>query len=305
MSIILDESTRIIVQGVTGKVARAVTNDMIAYGSCVVGGVSPGRGGKTIEGIPVFDYVADAVEATGAQATLVFVPPYSATGAIDEAIDARLSLIVYPGDGLPLRDSVRLRRRLEDVGGWLIGPNSPGVITPGKAKMGFMPARCYQPGALGVISKSGSLSYEVCQRLTQSGIGQSTVVGIGGDPVKGLTAAEALELFHHDDATEQVLFLGEIGGLVEYEVAEYARRADAKPVSAFIAGSAAPAGRKMGHASAIIGGPRETHAAKARALRAAGVRVADTLDAVIAAVTRAIAAEHLSSNTSEPERLKS
>lgn len=284
MSIILDESTKIIVQGVTGKVARTVMKDMIAYGSCVVGGVSPGHYGETVEGRAVYDYVADAVEATGAVASLVFVPPSSATGALDEAIDAGLSLIVYPGDGLPIKDTIRLRRRLDSTVGRMIGPNSPGVITPGKAKMGFMPSRCYQPGALGVISKSGSLSYEICLRLTENGIGQSTVVGIGGDPLKGLTASEALELFHDDPATEQVLFLGEIGGLVEYEVARYAVRADAKPVSAFIAGSSAPAGRKMGHASAIISGPRETHAAKAGALREAGVRVADTLEDVLTAV---------------------
>jgi succinyl-CoA synthetase alpha subunit len=283
MSILVDENTRVIVQGITGRMAQIVATDLVKYGTTVVGGVSPGRGGQSIEGLPVFDYVADAVAATGANTTLVFVPPEGAAGALDEAIDAGIPLIVYPGDGLPIAEAARVRRRFAP-GQTMVGPNSPGLISPGKSKVGFMPSQCYMPGSLGVISKSGSLSYEVSLRLTESGIGQSTVVGVGGDPVKGLTIAEALQLFHDDDETSAVLFLGEIGGLDEYTICDYLERADAKPITAFISGSAAPAGRKMGHASAIIGGPRETHAAKTSALAEAGASVAMSLQEITALV---------------------
>jgi succinyl-CoA synthetase alpha subunit len=279
MSILIDGSTRLLVQGITGRMARLVTQDLISYGTDVAGGVSPGRGGSIVDGVPVFEYVADAVQETGANAVLVFVPPDSAAGAIDEDIDAGVPLIVYPGDGLPIADALRLRRRLPH-GTRLVGPNTPGVISPGKSKVGFMPSSCFSPGTVGVISKSGSLSYEVSLRLSEAGIGQSTVVGVGGDPLKGLSIAEALALFHADEGTSSVLFLGEIGGLDEYQICEYLCRSDAKPVTAFIAGRSAPAGRRMGHASAIIGGPRETYAAKTQALSQAGAGVADSLEAI-------------------------
>jgi len=278
MSILIDETTRLLVQGITGRMAQVVTQDLMQYGTQVVGGVSPGRAGKSI-GLPVFDFVAEAVESTDANATLVFVPPEGAAGAIDEAIDAGIRLIVYPGDGLPVSDAVRLRRRITgDL--TMVGPNSPGIISPGKSKVGFMPSSCFRPGTLGVISKSGSLSYEVSLRLSTSGLGQSTVVGIGGDRIKGLSTAEALELFHADGDTSAILYLGEIGGLDEYDVCTYLARGDAKPITAFVAGSAAPAGRKLGHASAIIGGPRESHSAKTAALAQSGARVARTLQEI-------------------------
>jgi succinyl-CoA synthetase alpha subunit len=296
VSILIDESTRVIVQGISGRVARAVTFDMLAYGTQVVAGVSTSGHAEKVEQIPVFGYVKEAVAATGATASLVFVPPPSASGAIDEALDAKVSLIVYPGDGLPIKDALRLRKRALAIGSVIVGPNSPGLISPRRAKIGFMPANCYTPGTLGVISKSGSLSYEVCTRLTAAGIGQSSVVGIGGDPIKGLTALEALEMFHVDHDTSGVLFLGEIGGLVEYDLIDYSLRADAKPVAAFIAGASAPAGRKMGHASALISGPKETYEAKTNALAAAGILVARSLDAISPTVSRFLAQSALSVN---------
>ncbi|GAC1653087.1 MAG: succinate--CoA ligase subunit alpha [Candidatus Dormibacteraceae bacterium] len=281
MTILAGASTRVIVQGITGRQASWCAQDIIAYGTRVVAGVVPGRGGGHHLDLPVFDFVADAVAATGADASLVFVPATVAGEAVAEALEAGLKLVVYPGDGLPVHDSVRLRRLALERGATLVGPNSPGLISPGLAKLGFMPSYCFRPGRLGVITKSGSLSYEVNWRLTEGGIGQSTVVGVGGDAVKGLTIGEALALFHEDPGTDAMLVLGEIGGVEEYQAADYAGRPGAKPVGAFLVGQTAPPGRKLGHAGALINSDREGYAAKVAGLEAAGVAVARRLSEVV------------------------
>jgi succinyl-CoA synthetase alpha subunit len=281
MSVLVDRGARVLVQGITGRQASWSARDMAAYGTRVVAGVVPGKGGTTHEGVPVFDFVADAVAATGANASVVYVPAAGACAAVAEALEAGLKLVVYPGDGLPIHDAIRLRRLARAHGTVLIGPNTPGVISPGQAKLGFMPSSCYTPGPLGIVTKSGSLSYETCWRLTGAGIGQSTVIGVGGDPVKGLTIGEALELFDGDGETHGVLVIGEIGGTEEYQVADYVQRSGAKPVAAFLVGRTAPPGRKLGHAGALIGGEREGYWAKVEALEAAGVRVARRLSDIV------------------------
>jgi succinyl-CoA synthetase alpha subunit len=288
MSILLDQHNRVLVQGITGQMGQFFVGDAGGYGTQIVAGVSPGRGGTDVAGVPVFDAVAAACEATGADTAMIFVPPSSVRGAAIEAIEGGCKLVVATADELPVRDAIAIRAVALAHGAAFVGPNTPGLISPGKAKMGFMPSFCYLPGRVGVISRSGSLSYEACKRLTLSGIGQSTVVGIGGDPVKGTTAAEALALFHADVDTEAVLYLGEIGGTEEVSVAEYAARHDAKPVAALIVGSTAPPGKKMGHAAALIGSKAEGYAAKIDMLRAAGVHVAEGVGAVVAAVEAAL-----------------
>jgi succinyl-CoA synthetase alpha subunit len=274
MSVLVDLDTRVVVQGMTGRQAAWSTADLVDYGTHVVAGVVPGKGGQVHAGIPIFDTVDDAVRTTSANAALTYVPARLATDAIGEALDAGLRLIVYPGDGLPIHDAYRLRTRARRQGSTLIGPNTPGVISPGEAKLGFMPSFCYSPGRVGVVTKSGSLSYEVCWRLTQAGIGQSTVVGIGGDPIKGSTMREILELFHEDEGTAGIVVLGEIGGMDEYDVCSYVERGGAKPVMGFLVGKTAPENRKLGHASALVDTKGAGYAAKVVALRQSGVPVA-------------------------------
>jgi succinyl-CoA synthetase alpha subunit len=263
--------------------------DARKYGTNMVAGVSPGRAGTRVGDVPVFANVHAAVQSTGADTAMVFVPPAAVLGACIEAIEGGCKLVVATADEMPVLDAIEVRAAARANGAVFVGPNTPGLISPGKAKMGFMPSFCYTQGAVGVISRSGSLSYEGCKRLTVAGIGQSTVVGIGGDPVKGTTAAEALALFHEDPETTAVLYLGEIGGSEEMFVAEYAGRKGAKPVAALIVGKTAPPGKKMGHAAALIGSKAEGHAAKQKMLRDAGVFVADGLAQVVTVATQALA----------------
>ena len=290
MSILLDRSNRVLVQGVTGQMGTFFVEDARKYGTNMVAGVSPGRAGTLAGDVPVYASVRAAREATGADTAMVFVPPSAVLGAVMEAIEGGCRLVVATADEMPVLDAIEVRAAAKSHSAVFVGPNTPGLISPGKAKMGFMPSFCYAQGNVGVISRSGSLSYEGCKRLTLAGIGQSTVVGIGGDPVKGTTAAEALELFHHDPDTKAVMYLGEIGGSEEIFVAEYAARKDAKPVAALIVGHTAPPGKKMGHAAALIGSKAEGHAAKQKMLRDAGVYVADGLGQVVAATRQALAA---------------
>lgn len=290
MSILLNGDARILVQGVTGNVGRFSTRDMRNYGTHVVAGVGLGRTEPVAEGVPVFASVAAAVKDTGANAAIVYVPATSALDHVIEAFEAGIMLVVYPGDGLPVLDAIEMRAAARANGGTLVGPNTPGLISPPHRKLGFMPSFCYEEGPLGVISRSGSLSYESCFRLTSEGLGQTTVVGIGGDPVKGFTTAEAIAGFHEDAQTRAVVYLGEIGGNEEYAVAEYASLPDAKPVAALIVGRQAPAGKKMGHAAALVGSQAEGHAAKCKALKQAGVFVAESLSELVACARAALKA---------------
>lgn len=285
MSVLVDAGTRLLIQGITGRQASWSVQDIIEYGTAVVAGVVPGKGGTSHIGVPVFDFVEEAIAATGANASLVYVPAPVACEAILEALEAGITLVVYPGDGLPVHDAVRVRRSARRHGATFIGPNTAGLISPGVAKVGFMPSDSFTPGRLGVISKSGSLSYETCSRLTAAGIGQSTLVGVGGDPIKGLTIGEALWLFHGDPGTDAVLVLGEIGGLEEYEILDYVADVGAKPVAAFIVGRTAPPGYKLGHAGALISSTRESYDAKVQALRAGGVAVVAKLAEIVPAIS--------------------
>lgn len=288
MSILLDNGSRVVVQGVTGAMGTFFVTDSRRYGTNIVAGVSPGRGGHNVEGVPVFESVADAVSKSGADTAMVFVPPIAVRSAAIEAIEAGCRLVVATADELPVRDAIEIRAAARANGARFIGPNTPGIISPGKAKMGFMPSFCFMQGHMGVISRSGSLSYEACKRLTLAGIGQTTVVGIGGDPVKGTTAIEALELFHSDPDTKAVMYLGEIGGTEEAAVAEYARRPGAKPVAALIVGATAPPGKKMGHAAALVGSKADSHEEKNRVLRRAGVHTAKGITNVVAQARAAL-----------------
>ena len=289
MSILLDQTNRVLVMGATGNYGKFFMKDAGSYGTTIVAGVSPGRGGSDVDGVPVFESAMAAVAATRADTAMVFVPPILVRAAAIEAIEAGCKLAVITADEMPVRDMIEIRAAAMANGARTTGPNSPGLISPGKAKMGFMPSLCFMRGPMGVISRSGSLSYEGSKRLTLAGIGQTTVVGIGGDPVKGTTAAEALALFHKDPDTKAILYLGEIGGSEETFVAEYASSTGAKPVAALIVGKTAPAGKKMGHAAALIGSKAEGHAAKQKMLRDAGVFVADSLGEVVAAMRAALA----------------
>lgn len=288
MSILLDQTNRVLIQGITGHMGRFAAADLGKYGTRIVAGVSPGRGGTVVEGVPVFNGVESACRETGADTSVVFVPPAAVLGAVVEAIEAGCKLVVATADELPVQDAIEIRAAARANGAAFVGPNTPGIISPGKAKLGFMPSFCYREGGIGVISRSGSLSYECCKRLTLAGLGQSTVIGIGGDPVKGTTAAEALALFHDDPETEAVLYLGEIGGAEEDAVAEYAGRGEAKPVAALIVGRTAPRGKRMGHAGALIGSIADSHRAKVSLLRDAGVHVASGLPETVAAVQSAL-----------------
>ncbi|HWQ32805.1 MAG TPA: succinate--CoA ligase subunit alpha [Blastocatellia bacterium] len=273
MSVLVDRNTRLIVQGLTGKEGTFHALQMRDYGTNIVGGVTPGKGGTTHEGIPVFNTVADAVSETGANATVIYVPPPFAADAIMEAADAGLPLIVCITEGIPALDMVRAYHYLRARNSRLIGPNCPGVISPGKCKVGIMPARIHKEGRVGVVSRSGTLTYEAVGQLTALGLGQSTCIGIGGDPVIGTTQRDALELFNNDPDTDAIVMIGEIGGTAEEEAAEYAKAHVKKPIVGFIAGQTAPPGRRMGHAGAIISGGKGTAAEKFAAMEAAGIHI--------------------------------
>lgn len=273
MSVLLDQHTRVICQGYTGKQGTFHSEQMIAYGTNLVGGVTPGKGGQKHLDRPVFDSVQQAVDAEGAQASVIFVPPRFAAAAIVEAAEAGVGLIICITEGIPVRDMLDVKRRIAASGCTLIGPNCPGIITPGKAKIGIMPGHIHLPGRVGVISRSGTLTYEAVAQLTATGLGQSTCIGMGGDPVHGMDFIDALKLFEADEQTEGVVMIGEIGGSDEEHAAEYIRSHVSKPVVAFIAGATAPSGKRMGHAGAIISGGKGTAEAKFAALQAAGVAV--------------------------------
>src|SRR5947209_6916012 len=274
MSILVDKTTRVIVQGLTGREGTFHAKACQEYGTQIMGGVTPGKGGTTHEGWPIFNTVAEAVEKTGANAALIFVPPPFAADTIMESAEAELPLIVCITEGIPTMDMVRAWEFLQDRRSRLIGPNCPGIISPGKAKLGIMPARIHLEGNVGIVSRSGTLTYEAVHQLTQHGIGQSTAIGIGGDPIIGTNFVDALELFNRDPQTEAIIMIGEIGGNAEETAADYIRQHVRKPVVAFIAGQTAPPGRRMGHAGAIISGGHGTAAEKIKALEAAGIRVA-------------------------------
>src|SRR5947209_2493119 len=276
MSILVDKNTRVICQGL-GKAGTFHAIQCRDYGTQVVGGVVPGKGGTTKEGFPLFNTVAEAVARTGANASMIFVPPPGAADAVMEAADAGIKVIVAITEGIPVLDMARVMRFLKDKPGVrLIGPNCPGVITPGQCKIGIMPGYIHKPGGVGVISRSGTLTYEAVWQLTQLGLGQSTCVGIGGDPVIGTNQIDLLKLFHADPDTEAILLIGEIGGTAEERAAEYVSKHVTKPVAAFIAGQTAPPGRRMGHAGAIISGGSGTAAEKIKALKEAGIAVAES-----------------------------
>ncbi|MBI5816568.1 MAG: succinate--CoA ligase subunit alpha [Nitrospinae bacterium] len=273
MSVLVDENTKLIVQGITGKEGSFHAAGCKAYGTKVVGGVTPGKEGQEVEGVPVFNTVKRAVAATGANATMIFVPPPFSADAIFEAAEAGISLIVCITEGIPVYDMIKIKNYLKDKQVRLIGPNCPGIITPGKAKIGIMPGHIHKPGPVGVVSRSGTLTYEVVGQLTALGIGQSTCIGIGGDPVNGTNFIDAIELFNNDPQTKAICMIGEIGGSAEEDAAEYVKAKVKKPVVGFIAGQTAPPGRRMGHAGAIISGGKGTADEKMKAMSAAGIKV--------------------------------
>lgn len=287
MSILVDQNTRLLVQGITGREGTFHSREMIEYGTQVVAGVTPGKGGQwAVDGkVPVFDTVEEAVRATNANASIIYVPARFAPDAMFEAADAGLPLVVCITEGIPVQDMIRVRAYLAQKGTRLIGPNCPGVITPGKAKVGIMPGQIHKPGPVGVVSRSGTLTYEVVYALTLQGIGQSSCVGIGGDPIIGSNFVEILELFESDPLTEQVVLIGEIGGNDEERAAEFIAFEMSKPVAAFIAGRTAPPGKRMGHAGAIIQGGSGLAADKIAALEAVGVRVAEHPEQIVDLLT--------------------
>jgi succinyl-CoA synthetase alpha subunit len=277
MSILVNKDSRVVVQGITGGAGSFHARQCMEYGTKIVAGVTPGRGGEMFDGkVPVFNTVVDAVKETGADVSLIFVPPPGAADAILEASDAGCNLVICITEGIPVMDMVRVRRWLEGKSVRLIGPNCPGIITPGACKMGIMPGHIHRPGKIGVVSRSGTLTYEAVGQLTALGIGQSTCVGIGGDPVAGMDFVDILTLFNADPGTDGVIMIGEIGGQAEERAAAYIKANMKKPVAAFIAGATAPPGKRMGHAGAIIAGGKGTAKEKKAALEAAGVKVAPT-----------------------------
>jgi succinyl-CoA synthetase alpha subunit len=276
LSILVDKNTRVVVQGITGKEGSFHTKQMVAYGTNIVAGVTPGKGGTTHEGIAIFNTVADAVKATGANASVIYVPPPFAADAIMEAADARLPLAVCITEGIPALDMVKAFDYLKGRATRLIGPNCPGIISPGKCKIGIMPGHIHSEGRIGVVSRSGTLTYEAVHQLSQAGFGQSSAIGIGGDPVIGTTHVDALMLFNQDPDTDAVIMIGEIGGTAEEAAALYVKENMKKPVIGFIAGQTAPPGRRMGHAGAIIAGGKGTAAEKMAAMTDAGIHVVES-----------------------------
>ena len=288
MSILVDRNTRVICQGITGKVGEFHTRGCLEYGTRMVGGVTPGKGGEKIADLPVFDTVAEARDATGANATMIFVPPPFAADAILEAVAAEIELVIAITEGIPVLDMARVLPVVENSKSVLVGPNCPGVITPGQCKIGIMPDYIHTPGNIGVMSRSGTLTYEAVWQLTQLGHGQSTCVGLGGDPLVGSSFIDILSLFEKDPETQAILMMGEIGGSAEEEAAAYVKDHVTKPVAAFIAGRTAPPGKRMGHAGAIISGGKGTAEAKLEALRDAAIEIAETPADMGAAMVRAI-----------------
>ncbi len=274
MAIYVDENTRVVVQGITGRDGAFHTRMMLDYGTKVVSGVTPGKGGQEVHGVPVFNTVREAVEKTGANTSIIFVPPKFATDAILEAAESGISLIVTITEGIPAMDEAKIYDFLKKVGVRMIGPNCPGIISPGKSKVGILPAQIFKQGNIGVVSRSGTLTYEVVQNLTNAGFGQSTCIGIGGDPIIGTNFIDTLEEFQKDPETEAVVLIGEIGGTDEQEAAEFIREEMTKPVVAFIAGQTAPPGKRMGHAGAIISGSEGTAEEKIQKFQECGVPVA-------------------------------
>jgi succinyl-CoA synthetase alpha subunit len=275
MSILVDQTTRVICQGITGRQGAFHTRQAVSYGTKMVGGVTPGKGGEDLDGLPIFNTVSEAVRATRADASVIYVPGPFAADAIMEAADAGVGLIVCITEGIPVLDMVMAKGYLASKTSRLIGPNCPGVISPGKCKIGIMPGYIHRPGRIGLISRSGTLTYEAVDQLSRLGLGQSTCVGIGGDPIIGLSFVDILELFEKDPETEALMLIGEIGGSAEEEAAEFIRTRFSKPVAAFIAGQYAPPGRRMGHAGAVISGSRGSARSKMEALRSAGAVVVE------------------------------
>jgi len=276
MAILVDKNTRVLTQGITGATGQFHTKACKEYGTQMVGGVTPGKGGTSFEGIPIFDTVERAVKETGANATVIYVPPPFAADAILEAADANIALIICITEGVPVRDMVRVKRYLDGRPSRLLGPNCPGTITPGECKIGIMPGHIHRPGTIGVVSRSGTLTYEAVDQLTRLGLGQSTCVGIGGDPVHGFEFIDVLQMFNNDAGTQAVVMIGEIGGSAEEEAAAWAKAHMKKPLVGFIAGQTAPPGKRMGHAGAIISGGKGTAKEKIAAMQDAGFRMASS-----------------------------
>ncbi len=277
MSVLVDKKTRLLVQGITGKAGGFHAKQCMEYGTNVVAGVTPGRGGEKFEQkVPVFDTVAEARAQTGCNVSVIFVPAAGAADGILEAVDAGVELVICITEGIPVMDMMRVKAQIEGKPSRLIGPNCPGIITPGECKIGIMPGYIHKPGSVGVISRSGTLTYEAVWQLTSRGHGQSTCIGIGGDPINGMSHLDAVQLFNDDPETHAIILIGEIGGSGEEEAAEWVKENCDKPVAAFIAGATAPPGRRMGHAGAIVSGGKGTAAGKIEALKAAGIAVADT-----------------------------
>ncbi|MFC4617330.1 succinate--CoA ligase subunit alpha [Camelliibacillus cellulosilyticus] len=276
MSIFINKDTKVIVQGITGSQGLFHTKQMLEYGTKIVGGTRPGKGGTEIEGVPIFNTVADAVEATGANASVIYVPPAGAADSIAEAVDAELDLVICITEGIPILDMVKIKRYMEGKKTRLIGPNCPGVITPGESKIGIMPGYIHKKGHVGIVSRSGTLTYEAVHQLSNENIGQSTAVGIGGDPVNGTNFIDVLKAFHEDPDTYAVIMIGEIGGTAEEEAAKWIHDNMDKPVVGFVGGQTAPPGKRMGHAGAIVSGGKGTAKAKIETMNKYGIKVAET-----------------------------